>query len=101
VVDASEPLIEGVLLKNENGARAVTLMNWAYRTKGKRIANGKTSSLSGVVEFKELKIVLRGAGLVQGARSAILDKPLQVSTAGNETTIMLPELHEGDVLILE
>ena len=51
VVDADQPLVEGVLLRN-GGRRAVTLMNWAYR------AQGKTTTL---VSFKELKITIRGA----------------------------------------
>ena len=98
VVDASEPLVEGLLLRNEaNGTRAVTLMNWGYRVKG---AAGKKTHKE-LVALKDLKVTIRGAGEVSKATSTVLQKPLTVQKTADGVSILLPELLEGDVLRLE
>lgn len=100
VVDASEPLVEGLLLRNEaNGLRAVTLMNWAYRVTAKGAASKKT--YKGLVPLKDLKIAIRGAGEVTKATSTALQKPLTVQKTADGIVVLLPELLEGDVLRLE
>jgi hypothetical protein len=91
VVDASHPLIEGVLLRNGD-RRAVTLMNWAYRHAGK----ASTS-----VAFQEVTVDLRGAGEVRRVRSIALDRELRVEKTADGVRILLPLLEEGDVLRLD
>lgn len=89
VVDASQPTIEGVLLKNkDSGKQAVTLMNWTYRGKG-------------LVPFTDVKITIRGAGKVSKVVSAMTDKELALTRDGEAVTVTLPEIQEGDVLLLE
>ncbi|HYG76267.1 MAG TPA: hypothetical protein VEK08_14780 [Planctomycetota bacterium] len=100
VVDAAEPLVEGVLLKTPAGKRALVLMNWAYKTGAKRSVNGKISSAKVVIPCNNLKITLRGVAPVAAATSMTSGKPLQV-IAGESTVIVLPELQEGDVLLLD
>jgi hypothetical protein len=92
VVDAGQPLVEGILLKNDT-RRGITLMNWAYR-------DGPTSSPS-VVPFKDLKIAVRGAGDVSKATSTVLRRELKVEKTADGITILLPSLDEGDVIRLE
>jgi hypothetical protein len=102
VVDASQPLVEGVLLKNEStGKRAVTLMNWAYRVSARQVSGKKTSTVKSLASLKDLKIVLRGAGDVARVTSTVLNKPLTIEKSGDTLTILLPVLDEGDVLRLE
>jgi hypothetical protein len=98
VVDASQPLVEGVLLRNEAGKRAVTLMNWAYRVSAK--GTGRKSAKS-IVPCKDLKITIRGAGEVARAISTVLNKPLAIEKTADGITVLLPELLEGDVLRLD
>lgn len=93
VVDSSQPLVEGVLLRN-GGRRAVTLMNWAYRVPGK----GKSPVL---LPFKDLKVTIRGAGELTRVTSTALQQPLAIERSGDAVTITLPLLEEGDVLLLD
>ncbi|MBI3854077.1 MAG: hypothetical protein HY293_00135 [Planctomycetes bacterium] len=97
VVDASGPLVEGLLLRNEAGKRAVTLMNWAYRV----TAKGGRKTLKSVVPFKDLKIAIRGVGDVTQVASTVLNKPLVVEKTADGISVLLPLLDEGDVLRLE
>jgi hypothetical protein len=96
VVDASQPLVEGLLLKNEkSGKRAVVLINWAYRNEAP-----ERKAARGIVEFKSIRVTLRGAGAVRSALSLATNQQVQVQP-GDDTTLILPELKEGDVLLLE
>jgi len=97
-VDASQPLVEGILLRNEAGKQSVTLMNWAYRVSAKG-AGKKT--VKSVVPCKDLKVSIRGAGDVTRVTSTVLQKPLTVEKTAEGITVTLPELLEGDVLRLE
>jgi len=102
VVDAAAPTVEGVLLKNKaSGKRAVTLMNWTYQVGGKRLKGKGTVPLIQLMPFKNLKITIRGAGEVSRATSAMLDQPLPLERGGETLTVTLPQLEEGDVLLLE
>ena len=88
-VDAGQPLVEGILLRNEaTGKRGVTLMNWAYRQKS-------------LVPFKDLRVAIRGAGPVARATSVVLGTDLPIERSGDVVTVLLPSLNEGDVLRLE
>lgn len=94
VVDASAPAVEGILLRNAaNGRLAVTLANWAYRA--------LPSGAAEPVPAADLEIRIRGAGSVTRVRSVALDRALTVETSGETTTVRLPHLAEGDVLLLE
>ena len=99
VVEPSVPAVEGVLLQNAAlGKRAVVLMNWAYRLTGSA-DQGKLQA--SIVEMKDVDIVLRGAGDVTRATSAMLDQDLPVRHQGDALRLTLPRLEEGDVLVLE
>ena len=101
VVDAGRPLVEGVLLRNEDGRRAVVLMNWAYRVSGRRVSGGRASTVKSLAPFKDLRVMVRGAGEVTRAASTALGRALTVERAGDGVTVLLPVLDEGDVLRLE
>jgi len=98
VVDASQPLVEGLLLRNEAGKRAVTLMNWAYRVTAKNAAKKSYKSL---VPCKDLKIAIRGVADVTRVTSTVLNKPLTIDKTADGIIVLLPELLEGDVLRLD
>jgi hypothetical protein len=84
VVDADEPLVEGVLLKNsKTGKLAVVLINWKF------------------LLDKELTVKVRGAGDATAARSLALAQPLRAAKEGDFLQITLPKLAEGDILLLE
>ena len=91
VVDASEPLVEGVLLRHPaSGRRAVVLMNWAYR---------KTAAGLAPVVFRDLKVSIRTtAGAL---RSTALGRSLDVVQNGEILSVTLPRLEEGDILLLD
>jgi hypothetical protein len=91
VVDASQPLIEGLLLQS-GGKKAVTLMNWAYKHAGKK---------STTVAFKDVTVDLRGAGEVKRVVSTALDRELKVERTAEGFRILVPLIEEGDVLRLE
>ncbi len=101
-VDASDPLVEGVLLKNEqNGSRAVTLANWAYGvTRFEQDASGRQRAVVTHLPIEDLSITIRGAGEVRQVRSCMLDRPLDFSVSLGDVIIRLPRLEEGDVLLL-
>jgi hypothetical protein len=91
VVNASQPLVEGLLLQN-GGKKSVSLMNWAYRHSGKR---------STTVVFTDLRVELRGAGDVKRAASTALKQDLAIERTKDGLAILLPVLEEGDILRLE
>ncbi|HXG62346.1 MAG TPA: hypothetical protein VNO22_13290 [Planctomycetota bacterium] len=94
VVDASAPAVEGLLLRNAaNGRLAVTLANWAYRALP---AGGAEPAAA-----TDLTIRIRGAGSIARVRSLALDRALPADTSGETTTVRLPHLAEGDILLLE
>ena len=100
VVDASVPAVEGVLLKNPaTGKQAVTLMNWAYRTADAGEAGRSPGAV--IAELKDLQVVIRGAGQVRKVASAMLGKELVITGGGQTVTVTLPQLQEGDVLLIE
>ncbi len=97
VVDASEPLVEGMLVRNAaTGRRAVTLANWAYRAE---TVGGRTVPAG--VKMKNLSLAVRGAGEVKRVRSAGLERDLPFSRKDDVLVVSVPELESGDVLMLE
>lgn len=102
VVDAAQPPVEGLLVRNPaSGARAVVLMNWAYRVSAKRVEGRRTSTVKSLVPFKDLRVTVRGAGEVRKVSSAALGRELAVERGGEVWSVAVPELQEGDVLLLE
>ena len=102
-VDAAQPTVEGILLRNEStGKRAVTLMNWAYRVAAHR-ARGPNAVSAAIVPlaFEDLTVTVRGAGPVNRVLSVALEKELTLSRSEDTFSVVLPRLDEGDVLILE
>jgi len=103
VVDISVPTVEAILLQNNaTGKRAITLMNWTYRVSALRqYPNGRTSPVVSIVPFKDLTITVRGAGNVKKVASVVLDKTLDFNRDAETITFKIPQLDEGDVIILE
>jgi hypothetical protein len=103
VVDASLPLVEGVLLRNpNNGLQSVTLANWAYRVTGyRRDARGRRSTVVKLSPTENVTVTIRGAGPVARVTSAQLNRELKFSTSEGAISIRFPRLEEGDVLILK
>lgn len=119
VVEPSLSTVEGVLVcrpetgnpemgRPGTGRRAVVLMNWAYAA-GPAAASagagagdaGRARSAVHHVPATGVRIALRGAGPVKAARSAWLGRGLQVEPAADGVVLTLPELAEGDVVLLE
>jgi len=89
VVDASHPLVEGILVRNPaTGKRAVVLMNWAY--KGREL-----------VPRDNLTIAIRGAGDVSRITAAWLEKQLPITKSPDALTVTLPHLDEAEVLLMD
>lgn len=102
IVDASQPLVESVLVKNEtNGKRAIVLMNWSYSVTEKHVANNRARTTKSVTQFKDLSLTLNSAENITGATSLTLGQPLKCVTENGKTVLTLPVLNEGDVLLLE
>ena len=103
VVDASEPLVEGVLLRNEKAnTRAVTLANWAYRVSSiRQDPSGRRTPVVAHLPAEDIKITIRGAGEVRRIDSCVLDRSLDFASTGDTIVVSLPRLEEGDVLLLK
>ena len=102
VVDASEPAVEGLLVRNpQTGKFAVVLMNWAYRAAGAKQAGKAARPVVAHVPFRDVRVAVRGAGAAAKAVSAALDKPLAAARSGGVLLLTVPLLEEGDVLLLE
>ena len=103
VVDVSHPLVEGVLLQNEeDGLRAVTLANWAYRVSGiRQDPSGRRKPLVSHVPAEDVTVTISAAAPVGRVESCMLDRPLDHSHIGDAIVISLPRLEEGDVLLLK
>ena len=101
-VETSAAAVEGVLVKNPaSGRQAVVLMNWAYRVAGAKAAGKAARAVTELVSCKDLKVTVRGAGAAAKATSAWLDKPLAAERSGDALIVTLPQLDEGDVVLLE
>jgi hypothetical protein len=103
IVDASHPLVEGVLLRNpEHGTRAITLANWAYRVGGVRQdSTGRRKPLVTHMPAESVELAVRAAGDVHRVESCLLDRPLDFTREDETILISLPRLEEGDVLLLK
>ena len=102
VVDASDPLTEGVLLRNPaNGARAVTLANWAYAvTALRQDPSGKQTPIVTHRPIQDVRVTIRGAGSVREVASCTLERTLEFTSTKDRLTVSLPRLEEGDVMLL-
>jgi hypothetical protein len=99
VVEASSPLVEGVLLRHpEGGRRAAVLMNWGYRLDG---LNEQGRPRSRLVELEDVRLTIRGAGEVARVRSVMLEQDLPLQREGDAVHLAVPRLAEADVLVLE
>ncbi|MBM4030678.1 MAG: hypothetical protein FJ291_02710 [Planctomycetes bacterium] len=88
-VDASHPLVEGILVRNRaTGKRAVVMMNWAY--KGHEL-----------VPRDNPTITIRGAGDASRITAAWLEKQLPITKSPDALTVTLPHLDEAEVLLLD
>jgi hypothetical protein len=100
-VDASSPLVEGILLKNEKTRKmAVSLINWAYKTKP-RNPDDIAPWIWEPVPFKSVLVKARIAKKVRAATSAWTERAVSFSQSGDVTTFTLPSLDEADVLLLD
>lgn len=84
VVDADEPMVEGVLLKNSNtGQLAVVLINWKFKLD------------------RPMGLRIRGAGNVSKAFSCALKRDLNIQQNGEFSELIVPQMNEGDILLLK
>ncbi|UCG49496.1 MAG: hypothetical protein JSU94_06870 [Phycisphaerales bacterium] len=102
VVEPSDPLVEGVLLKNtENGMRAVTLANWAYGvTAFEEDARGRRSAVVTHLPAEDLQIKIRAGEGTKEVISCMLRENLKFAKSGDYIVVELPRLEEGDILLL-
>jgi hypothetical protein len=102
VVDASDPLVEGVLIRNaDNAMRAVTLANWAYGVAALR--QDGSEQRSAVVKHLPadgLQIKIRTSEKTKEVTSCMLRRTLKFTESGDTLVVELPRLDEGDVLLL-
>ncbi|MHC4169091.1 MAG: beta-galactosidase trimerization domain-containing protein, partial [Planctomycetota bacterium] len=103
VVEPSDPLVEGVLLRNvDSGIRAVTLANWAYGVAAvKENASGRRSAIVEHLPLDGLQVRIRGTGHVNAVISCMLKQSLKFTQSGDSVLVELPRLDEGDVLLLK
>ncbi|MFP4029460.1 MAG: beta-galactosidase trimerization domain-containing protein [Candidatus Brocadiia bacterium] len=102
VVHASEPLVEGVLVKNEKSGRlAVALMNWAYSRSPVPEKKSRRRLRTHHVKFENLYIRIRGIDGTKTVRSAALNTSLRTTRDDGQLVIRLPLLEEVDILLLE
>jgi hypothetical protein len=103
VVDASLPLVEGVLLSNAaNGMRAVTLANWAYGVAAmKEDASRRRSAVVKQLPAENLQIKIRATKGTKEVLSCMLQRVLKFTESDDGITVELPRLDEGDVLLLK
>jgi len=104
IVEPSDPLVEGVLLKNAdgNGVRAVTLANWAYgATAIKEDASGRRSTIVKHLPVNGLQIKIRATKDTKEVVSCMLQQSLKFTESGDSVVVELPRLDEGDVLLLK
>jgi hypothetical protein len=95
-VETSQPLVEGILVRHpEMGGRAVVLMNWAYET-----AEGGPNGVRHV-PLADVRVTVRGAGEASRASSAWTGEALPVVRQGDAIMLTMPQVNEGDVLLLE
>ncbi len=102
VVDASDPLVEGVLLENPaNGLRAVTLANWAYGvTALVEDASHRRSPIVKHLPAANLPVTIRAVPGTKHVVSCMLQRTLRFTASDASITVELPRLDEGDVLLL-
>ena len=103
MVDASDPLVEGVLLTNPtNRLRAVTLANWAYGVAA--LTEDAAHRRSPVVKHlpaENLRIKIRTVAGTKRVYSCMLQRTVAFTESGDSLTAELPRLDEGDVLLLQ
>lgn len=103
VVEPSDPLVEGVLLKNPaNGMRAVTLANWAYGvTAIKEDTSRRRSTVVKHLPVNGLQVKIRATESTKEVVSCMLRRSLNFTQSGDSIVVDLPILEEGDVLLLK
>lgn len=103
VVDASDPLVEGVLLSNRaNGMRAVTLANWAYGVAAlKEDTSRRRSAVVKNLPVENLQIKIRAAQGTKEVFSCMQQRNVKFSESGDAIIVELPRLDEGDILLLK
>jgi len=103
VVEPSDPLVEGVLLKNaDNGMRAVTLANWAYGVAAlKENASGRRSAIVRHLPLDGLQVRIRATEQINEVLSCMLRQSLKFTQSGDSVLVEMPRLDEGDVLLLK
>jgi hypothetical protein len=103
VVEPSDPLVEGILLKNPaNRLRAVTLANWAYGVAAfKENASKRRSAIVEHLPIDHLRVRIRTKEKTNEVRSCMLAQILNFTESGDSIIVKLPRLDEGDVLLLK
>lgn len=101
VVDASVPLVEGILLKNtKTGKAAVSLINWAYKTHPLDPLENPPMNWD-PIPFESVGVDIRYAGPVARVVSAWTGRPLSFTRNGDVLHVIVPKLEEADVLLFD
>lgn len=107
VVDIDKATVEGILIKHpQTGKQAVTLMNWTYSVTAMRkivsAAGSREVPKITHVPLHDVRITVRDAGKITKVRSLALEEDYNVEPdkAGTGFTVTLPQLAEGDILLL-
>ena len=110
VVDASSPLVEGVLLKNaKSGKMAVSLMNWAFRARDPQVAQAPPAispleppqGRYALVPANGFRVTVRGVGPVKDVISAWSGAKVPFEQKGADIVVNLARLDEADVLLIQ
>ena len=103
VVEPSDPLVEGVLVKNaENSLRAVTLANWAYGVRAiEENASGHRSAIIENLPLDNLQVRIQASEGINEVLSCMLRQSLKFTESSDSVIVELPRLDEGDVLLLK
>lgn len=101
VVNVSAPLVEGILVRNpRTGKRAVSLINWAYKTHPPDPREVPPMNWDSV-PFDSLSVDVRGVGTVHKVTSAWTGRALSFVQTGDAVTVTVPKLDEADVLLFD
>jgi len=100
-LEVSHPTVEAVLVKGGGGRTAIVLVNWAYRATSHEDAAGKVVRTVALVPARDVRVTITGPCEAKGATSAAADKPVLVERVDGRVVVTVPELAEGDVVLLE
>jgi hypothetical protein len=106
-VQVSSPNVEAVHLRHPTSkAESLVLMNWAYRVAGEKTkkaqgAADRNVNIVTLAPVKDLKITFTTPITAKEATSTALGKSFPITQENGASTLTLPSLQEGDILLLK